>query len=644
MKSNLIKWTWAISLLFLFSCATPQGTVTKGLIGEQDIHRWDGTSSKTFTRASSTGGTLTLNDVGYEVDALISYGGGTSYTQATIEAALTAIGTVNKVTLLIRPGTWVISSNADWSAYTNVTFKFVPGAILSYAANVTIPRMDENGMHQRFSKVSGTLSFGTNAVSRIVPQWWGASSAASAAVNSVAFQAALDSMGTYPSIPLYIPGVTVGSITPYQINVALTKTSADWIRIKGDGSSSWLEWTGANYATILSVTGEGSGNAEVDSVRFDCNNKATTGLSMNAFGHGISVTKNEFNDCLANVADDQGMLNIPVLTAETHNGLIQRNVFQGGTAIGMALGLTGAASGSGGFEISINEFLQVNNWAVRSKGLKESSIKTNIIDNLLANANGGGFKLDISSNLILDNNHAESLNQQFILLNPTARYDFSPITARITNNLTTNSVDSEINLGFTDGVELSGNTHLQNLAESNQWLAVTANAVGTIVGKNQLARADGTDVFWAEQFVTGAGLWNKRYSTTTVFSTAALLTLASQSVSADWVTLSPVSTLNAPDIPVDARGWIVQASIKSATVGARLYLFSAANLVAWGDRATDIRVQYIEAQTANRYNTATIIIPAVNQSYEDLFSYGISDGGVTDTDVELRLIGYLMPT
>jgi len=73
-------------------------------------------------------------------------------------------------------------------------------------------------------------------------------------------------------------------------------------------------------------------------------------------------------------------------------------------------------------------------------------------------------------------------------------------------------------------------------------------------------------------------------------------------------------------------------------------LFSAANLVAWGDRATDIRVQYIEAQTANRYNTATIIIPAVNQSYEDLFSYGISDGGVTDTDVELRLIGYLMPT
>ena len=62
------------------------------------------------------------------------------FTQATIEAALTAIGTVNKVTLLLRPGTWVISSNADWSAYTNVTFKIVPGAVFSTGAfTITFP-------------------------------------------------------------------------------------------------------------------------------------------------------------------------------------------------------------------------------------------------------------------------------------------------------------------------------------------------------------------------------------------------------------------------------------------------------------------------------------------------------------------------
>ena len=68
----------------------------------------------------------------YEVDALQHEPN--TYTQATIEAALTAIGTSNLTTLILRPGTWVISSNADWSAYTNVTFDIVSGAIFSTGA------------------------------------------------------------------------------------------------------------------------------------------------------------------------------------------------------------------------------------------------------------------------------------------------------------------------------------------------------------------------------------------------------------------------------------------------------------------------------------------------------------------------------
>jgi len=67
---------------------------------------------------------------GYEVDALISYGDGVNFTKATIDAALAAIGTSNKATLLLRPGTWAINAKADWSAYANVTFKIVPGAML----------------------------------------------------------------------------------------------------------------------------------------------------------------------------------------------------------------------------------------------------------------------------------------------------------------------------------------------------------------------------------------------------------------------------------------------------------------------------------------------------------------------------------
>jgi hypothetical protein len=106
----------------------------------------------------------------YEVDALVSYGGGTSFTQGTIQAALTAIGTTNKATLLLRPGTWVISSNADWSAYTNVTFKIVPGAVFNGAFTINIPNICA-GAYQIFDSTVGTVSGNING--NIRAEWWG---------------------------------------------------------------------------------------------------------------------------------------------------------------------------------------------------------------------------------------------------------------------------------------------------------------------------------------------------------------------------------------------------------------------------------------------------------------------------------------
>lgn len=106
-----------------------------------------------------------------EVDA--GWFGG--YTQATIEAALTGIGTANKMTLLLRPGTWVISSNADWSAYTNVTFKIVPGAMLQIATatTTTIGGPMEAGLYQIFNCV-GTGKVIFRNVTEAVPQWFAA--------------------------------------------------------------------------------------------------------------------------------------------------------------------------------------------------------------------------------------------------------------------------------------------------------------------------------------------------------------------------------------------------------------------------------------------------------------------------------------
>jgi len=170
-RFKLSAWVLILAISLLTAYPGYSATITKGLLGEQDIHKWNGTTAdKTFTRATSTGGTLTLNSVGYEIDALITYGGGVNYTQATIQAALTAIGTTNKVTLLLRPGTWVISSNADWSAYTNVTFKIVSGAQLSGAFTITFPISAELdvGRYQIFASNVTVVGLRT-----VKPEWFG---------------------------------------------------------------------------------------------------------------------------------------------------------------------------------------------------------------------------------------------------------------------------------------------------------------------------------------------------------------------------------------------------------------------------------------------------------------------------------------
>ena len=149
-------------------------------IGSYASDPFSGTGSITITGGStySPASGLTrfvLSGLGhraqYEVDALYDYGSGTSFTQATIESALTAIGTTNKATLLLRPGTWVISSNADWSAYTNVTFKIVPGAVISHGAfTVKIPNL-EASLCQVFSG-TGLITISGNE--DVYPEWWGA--------------------------------------------------------------------------------------------------------------------------------------------------------------------------------------------------------------------------------------------------------------------------------------------------------------------------------------------------------------------------------------------------------------------------------------------------------------------------------------
>lgn len=147
----------AILALFFSGCA-PRGTITKGLIGKQDIRLWDGVTS-TFTRTSSTGDyTLTLNRLDWPgVDVLSVYGGGVNRTKATLTSALTAVGSTNKMRFFLSPGTWTIDD--DLTITSNITLYIPPGAVLSVSATktFTIEGPIEAGPYQIFSG-SGTVT------------------------------------------------------------------------------------------------------------------------------------------------------------------------------------------------------------------------------------------------------------------------------------------------------------------------------------------------------------------------------------------------------------------------------------------------------------------------------------------------------
>ena len=108
-------------------------SVTKGPISEQDLQLFDGGDADTFSRDSSTGETLTLRKVGVVVDALMSYGGGVNFTQATISAAITAVGT-RQVILRLRPnsaGGWAISTALAIPA--NIDIDMPTGSYFTYS-------------------------------------------------------------------------------------------------------------------------------------------------------------------------------------------------------------------------------------------------------------------------------------------------------------------------------------------------------------------------------------------------------------------------------------------------------------------------------------------------------------------------------
>ena len=219
----------AVLMVLLFSLPAYGATVSKGAIGAQDIHQADGTTTRTFTRPSSTGGTITLNDALYEVDALIAYGGGVNYTQATIEAALTAIGTTNKVTLLLRPGNWVILTALAFPA--NVTVNMPAGAYFSGAA-VT----------------AGTITIASNQ--EVTPEMFGLNTVPGTTDMTTALQAAVNARLTNNTVRLTATSYKTTSVITFPVTshyITIVSDCGSVINAAHTGDGINLTVTNENY-------------------------------------------------------------------------------------------------------------------------------------------------------------------------------------------------------------------------------------------------------------------------------------------------------------------------------------------------------------------------------------------------------------
>lgn len=109
-------------------------TVVKGKILRQDQHVWDG-ATKTAARKDATGGTITGTVIGHEVDVLMAYGNGDSYTWQTIRDATRSIGSAS-VTLVFNPGTWTIDQ--DLTIASNFTCRIPAGCVFDVSSGKTL--------------------------------------------------------------------------------------------------------------------------------------------------------------------------------------------------------------------------------------------------------------------------------------------------------------------------------------------------------------------------------------------------------------------------------------------------------------------------------------------------------------------------
>lgn len=271
-------------------------TAYRDYLSRQDFKWWTGSGSKTFSRKTSTGGSQTVTKIGNTVDALGAHGNGSTYTDVTLNAAITAAST-NDIGIEIAPGTWTISDDVTFPSTVMVIFH--PGAVLSIATGktVTFDRPDNiiaSPNHQIFT-TSGTGTVAFTYAGSCYPDWWGCKGD-----NSTDDTTVFDNM---------IDDLAAGSIvhiTPGKTYLASAITVDEELKFTGGGTIKQLGSGASADTPFISISAD---NVSFDGITVDGNSSnqgAVTGANLIEFTNSADdgevircIIKNSTGSCVS---------------------------------------------------------------------------------------------------------------------------------------------------------------------------------------------------------------------------------------------------------------------------------------------------------------------------------------------------------
>ena len=356
---------------------------------------------------------------------------GATTNSRSIASLLAAIGTSKQATIVLAHSgsgnttTYTVGQNADWSAYKNVTWKLLAGAVLQIATatTTTIGGSFEAGLYQQVFVPLGTGAVAGLKESNIT--WFGATSDSGTTDNKAAIKAAVAAVVSggrviIPSAAGYYKydnhgGLTDATVIDKAITIQIDGT------IKGTSSVAQVnppyifDITG-NGATITGTgTLQGVGTYVVDHtvyneipglIRVNADDVTIDGIRFVDPPETAIYIPSKDNLTVRNSIFTGGPLWAAVASAEQHyyivgyggdNHSITHNRFMADASAGVAINAVvyGSAVASSNLEITHNHFIDIHEHATYLTGITDSNVSHNSASYSQAATSqyGAGFKI-----------------------------------------------------------------------------------------------------------------------------------------------------------------------------------------------------------------------------------------------------------